>query len=391
MLTWEVEMARQEPVVQFHRDPLRFLDQAFPAAGDALWAPERQLYLADAAASRAVLTNEEGLYEEHSDFFFTRRGLFGPRSVQVEIGRSSRALLRAHLRAHAEELPDAVRRSLVPASEWPDAGNWLVYRHLAAALVRPDSPARLLRILDGVVERAVLAGARQRYSRLTRAVFRFRVMRELVRAVEERRARPGSPPADVLDVIVGAAGADVPAAELAEVFLSFLFAVAGSVGFVLGWSLYLLGTHPRTEAEPAWVVREALRLWPVAWNLGRRPARPHEIAGHAVTPEDDVVVCPYAVHRNPRHWDDPHSFRPERWGAGHDPQAFLPFGWGPHRCVAGTLSMELVEDILRIVGDGYQSTLTPHEDQPCIGPALAPPRFTLGLVPHGLSDQKERR
>lgn len=384
-------MPEREPAVQFHRDPLRFLDQEIPAAGDAFWLEEGQLCLADAAASRAVLTNDSGLYEDHSDFFHTRKGLFGPRSLQAEMGRESRALLREYLRAHAEELPDRVRRALVPVSEWPDAGNWLIYGHLGPALVAPDSPARLLRTLDEIVERAVLAGARERYSRLARALFRFRVNRELVRAVKERRARRPAEPADVLDVLVAAAGPDVPAAELAEVFLSFLFAVAGSVGFVLGWSFYLLGTHPRTGADPAWVVREALRLWPVAWFLSRRPAQPHEMAGHAVTPEDEVVVCPYAVHRNPKHWDEPNRFRPERWAETPDPQAFLPFGWGPHRCVAGTLSMQLVEDILRIVDDEYRITVTPHGTQPCLGPALAPPRFTLGLETATAVKPEERR
>ncbi len=346
---------KQEPAIQFHRDPLLFLDQAFPAAGDAVWLPMRQLLLAEPAAARAVLTNDKGLYEDHSDFFHTRRGVFGPRSVQEQMGRSSRDLLRAYLAAQADQLPERIQQTLVPVSEWPDAGNRLIYRHLSAALVAPDSPDPLRRTLAEVVERSVLAGARQRYSRLTRAVFRFRVMRELARAVKERRARSAGQPADLLDVVVRAAGSDVAAAELAEVFLSFLFAVAGSVGFVLGWSLYLMGTHSRTDAEPAWVVREALRLWPVAWLLGRRPARPHEIAGNAVTSEDEVVVCPYAVHRNPRYWDDPHSFQPERWATAPDQKAFIPFGWGPHRCVAASLSMQLVEDILRIIEDGYQS------------------------------------
>jgi cytochrome P450 len=384
-----MDRMEKREAAQFDRDPLLFMDQAFPAPGGAVWVPVGQLLLGDPAAARAVLTNDKGLYEDHSDFFHTRRGVFGPRSVQEEIGRSSRTLLRDYLAAHAGELPRAVREALAPASEWPDAGNRLVYRHLSGALVAPDSPDRLRRILDQVVERAVLAGARQRYSLLTRAVFRHRVMRELARAVKERRARSAGQPADVLDVIVGAAAPDVPAAELAEVFLSFLFAAAGSVGFVLGWSLYLLGTHPRAGTEPAWVVREALRLWPVAWLLGRRPAHPHEIAGNAVTPQDEVVVCPYAVHRDPRHWDDPHSFRPERWATGPDHQAFIPFGWGPHRCVAASLSMQLVEDILRIIDEGYQLTLTPRDTQPCIGPALAPPRFTLGLVPHRLLSQRK--
>lgn len=382
-------MAGRESAVQFHQDPLRFLDQELSASGDAFWLPGRQLCLAEPAAARAVLINDEGLYEDHSDFFHIRRGTFGPRSVQVQIGRSSRELLRAHLAARAGGLAELVRRELAADSEWPDAGNRLVYRHLAAALVAPDSPARLRRTVDEIVERAVLAGARERYSRLARAVFRFRVGRELARAVEHRRRRGAGQPADLLDVVVGAAGPGVPAADLAEVFLSCVFAVAGSIGFVLGWSVYLLGRYPHPDAEPAWVVREALRLWPVAWLLGSRPAKPHEVAGVAVSPQDEVVVCPYLVHRHPKHWDDPDSFRPERWATIQHPKAFIPFGWGSHKCPAAALSMELVEDVLRILVESYRLTLTPHDDRPCVGPALAPPRFTLGLQPHRPSHQEK--
>lgn len=373
-------MSGHESAEQFHRNPIHFLDQAFPAAGDAVWLPGRQLCLAEAAASRAVLNNEDGLYEDHSDFFHTRKGTFGPRSLQEEIGRGSRTLLRDHLHAHAAGLPEAVRRALVPASQWPDAGNWLTYRLFADALLAPGTSPRLLHKIDQVVERAVLSGARARYSRLTRAVFRFGVMRELSKEIQRRRARGAGEPSDVLDIIAGAAGPEMSASDLAEVFLSYLFACAGSVGFVLGWSLYLMGTHPQTDTEPAWVAREALRLWPVAWMLARRPARPHEIAGHAVTPEDEVVVCPYTVHRNAKYWDDPNSFRPERWASGPDQQAFIPFGYGPRRCVAAALSLQLVEDILRLLG-GYRMTFTSMDTQPGIGPALAPPRFTLGLEP----------
>ncbi len=382
-------MAERESTVQFHRDPLLFLDQGFPAAGDAMWLPGRQLCVADAVAGKAVLANAEGLYEDHSDFFHTRRGMFGPRSAQVEIDRAALALLHAHIVSHAGGLADAIQRALVPTSEWPDAGNRLLYRHLADALLAPGSPARLRQTVDAVVERAVLAGARERSSFLRRAVFRWRVHRELRRAVEQRRTRGASPPADVLDVVVGAAGPDTPAADLAEVFLSFVFAMAGSVGFVLGWSLYLLGTNPPTTAEPAWVVREALRLWPVAWMLGARPAKNHEVAGVAVTPEDQVVVCPYAVHRNPRHFDEPTRFRPERWADPQLAKVFIPFGWGPHKCPAGSLSMDLVEAVLKHILDGYTLSVTPRSTRPFVGPALAPPPFTLELVPHPLSNPQK--
>ncbi|HEV2854408.1 MAG TPA: cytochrome P450 [Thermoanaerobaculia bacterium] len=374
-------MFKRELDAAFHRDPAGYLDRAFPAAGDAFWLPGRQLCVAEPAAARAVLINGDGLYEEHADFFHTRRGVFGPRSAQIQIGRSARMLLRSYLRAHAGELEESVRR-LAPSSEWPDAGNRLLYQHLADALLSPDSPAPLRRTIDAVLERAVLAGARQRYSRLRRAVFRFQVERALVRAVEERRARSGGEPADLLDVVVQGAGPDALSSELAEVFLSFVFSIGGSVGFVLGWSVWLLGTNPRIDAPPAWIVLEALRLWPVAWMLGRQPTRAHEVAGVQVTPQDVVVVCPYLVHRHPRYWDDPESFRPERWAASPDLQAFIPFGWGPHTCVAGSLSIQLVEDVLKILLDGHELTVAPRDTRPSMGPALAPPRFTLGLHPH---------
>jgi cytochrome P450 len=370
-------MRGREAVIQFRRDPLLFLDQAFPASGDALWLPGRQLCIAEPEAARAVLSNDDGLYQEQSDFFHE----FGPRSVQARIGRSARTLLRAHLAARADDLAESVD-ALAPSSDWPDAGNWLIYRHLADVVLAPDSPVRLRRIVEDVVRRAVLAGARQRYSSLRRAVFRFRVSRELSLAIRHRRARGTAEPVDLLDVVLGAVESDVPPADLVQVFLSFVFAIAGSVGFVFGWSVYLLGTNPPTHAESAWVVRESLRLWPVAWMLERNPIRTHEVAGVRVTPEDSVVVCPYLVHRHPKHWPDPTSFRPERWSDNQDLKAFLPFGWGPHTCVAGSLSTQLVADLLKVLQDKYRMTLTTLDNRPCVGPALAPPRFTLGLAPH---------
>jgi cytochrome P450 len=204
----------------------------------------------------------------------------------------------------------------------------------------------------------------------------------LARAVEERKRRASTSPEDILDVVVQAAP-DHPAAELAEVFLSFLFALVGSVGFTLGWSVYLLGMTsrrpPRDSVRPQWIVREALRLWPIAWMLARRPAKPHSLLGVSVGPEDQVVACPYLVHRNPRYWAEPGEFRPERWRAMSTCDAFMPFGVGPHGCVAGSLSLTLVADVLTILLERYTFTVSTRDHRPHVGPALAPPRFTLKL------------
>lgn len=374
-------MSQGELIREFRRDPVGYLDRVFPEVGDVFPLPDGRICVAEPTLARGILVNEAGLYEEHSDFFHVRTGIYGPREAQAEIGRAGRALIRAYLEARSEGLAEEARSRLEPISEWPDAGNQLIYRHLVGAFVSPESSPELRRILDAVVERAVQAGARQRYSSLRRAFFRFRVLRALVGAVEQRQARKGREPRDLLDVVASAPGAPE---DLAEVFLSFLFATAGSIGFVLGWSIYLLGNNPAREMEPGWVVQEALRLWPIAWMLGRRPARPHELGAIAVTPRDSVVVCPYLVHRHPRYWSDPCSFHPERWAGGtSEVQAFMPFGAGPHRCIAGALSIQLAGDLLQALA-GYELKITVQDHRPCVGPALAPPRFTLALHRTGL-------
>jgi proteasome lid subunit RPN8/RPN11 len=373
-------LSKREPAVDFVTAPLEFLDTVFPAAGDAVWLPGRQLCLAEVNASKSVLANNEGLYEDHADFFHTRRGTLAPREAQQRISRAARQLLRTYMDTYAHELAETVKQALVPQSEWPDAGNWLMYQHLGNLLLAPGSPAPLRATVEQVVRRAVLAGARQRYSRFTRALFRFRVERQLSQAIEQRRKHGVEQPRDLLDVVVSESAPGTPALQLAEVFLSFIFSVAGSLGFVLGWSVYLWGSHPSPRTEPAWVVREALRLWPVAWLLVSRPAKPHQVAGFTVTPEDQVAVCTYAVQRDPRQWDEPARFLPERWNGAKGPQAFLPFGWGQHSCPAAVLSMELVEHVLRLMSDGYRLSVTPRAPRPHVTASLAPPRFTLNLA-----------
>lgn len=373
----------------FRTDPLRYFDHQLRTAGDAFWLPTSALCVAEPTAAKRVLANPDGLFEEHSDFFHTRRGAFGPRPVQVALGRSARALLSAHVAARAGDLPDTLGRELAGATRWPDAGNHFIYRHLEGALVTPEHRPRIGATVEQILERGVLAGARESRSRLSRAFFRRRVFRALIEEVERRVEELGKSgsetPRDLFDVLALAVGPGVSAADLAELYVPFLFAVAGSVGFTLGWAIYLLGTQPPTapadQVPPEWIVREALRLWPIAWQLARRPATTHEVAGVEVTPRHHVLVSPYVTHRHPAYWSEPDRFRPERWEDASAHRAFLPFGWGPHTCAAAALSLELVRDVVAVLLRDYRLSVTPGSGSPFTGPSLAPPPFELVLSP----------
>jgi len=370
---------------RFHQDPLDFLDREFPSSGGMVQTGAKEFCVGDPIAARAVLLNQGKLYEEDSDFFTTRIGLFGPRDAQLNIRRESRALLRQFLEGQGEEALISLVKANVPAvSEWPGTGNRLVYRHLRPLLLAPDSPPKLLRLLDDIVERVILKRSNLRRSVWQRRILQFRVTLLLSGAIEARQVGPQRPqPLDLLDVVARASAQGQGSAELAEVFMSFVLSIAGSIGFVLGWSIYLLGTHPGREVPPEWVVQEALRLWPVAWRLARRPAKDHQLSGVSVGAAHKIVACPYLVHRNPEYWSDPEEFRPERWAAAESWRnpAFIPFGYGPHQCVAADLSTQLISKMVAAITRENVLSVTSRGTRPVPAAALAPPPFCLTLRP----------
>src|SRR3979490_567868 len=82
---------------RFLQNPFDFLDREFPSSGGMVQTGARRFCVGDPVAARSVLLNEGKLYEEDSDFFTTRVGLFGPRDAQLNIRRESRLLLRNFL------------------------------------------------------------------------------------------------------------------------------------------------------------------------------------------------------------------------------------------------------------------------------------------------------
>ncbi|WP_405995187.1 cytochrome P450 [Streptomyces sp. NBC_00986] len=364
------------------RDTLSLLSAEFDGVHDVWRSAMGTVCVADPESARAVLGNRDAVVAEASDFYKTRHGDFGPRAAQIRIGRAARALIRRHLDARRAELPGLVAELLAPSAVWPDAGNLLVLRHMRDVLLHRDAPPQLHASVGQIVHRAVLAGARHRHSPPSRLLFRRRALNFLHTEIRDRQRQfhPARDARDLLDVVVDESEPGADPKDLAEVYLSFLFATVGSVGFALGWSVHLLGTHPDCQAaEPSWTVREALRLWPVAWLFARTPSHAQTLGGTEVTPRDLLAVCTYLVHRHPGYWERPDEFVPERWAGAVPDAAYLPFGYGPHTCAGATVTMRLLEDLVELITRDRQLAVTPDGTGPQVGPALAPPRFTAVL------------
>ncbi|WP_049928910.1 cytochrome P450 [Halopiger goleimassiliensis] len=112
-----------------------------------------------------------------------------------------------------------------------------------------------------------------------------------------------------------------------------------------------LGDLAYTEA----VVREALRLYPPATGVYREPTSDVVLGGYRVPAGTTLQLSVYGIQRDERWWNEPATFRPERWlasGTGTEdggwtleddsdrPEyAYFPFGGGPRHCLGMRFAM----------------------------------------------------
>lgn len=124
------------------------------------------------------------------------------------------------------------------------------------------------------------------------------------------------------------------------------------------------------------VVQESMRLYPPAWIVGREASRDTIVGGWHVPRGTQVLTPQCVVHRDARWFDDPDTFRPERWLGGELERsiprfAYFPFGGGPRVCIGNHFAM--MEAILMV------ATIAQHWDMENMmsGPMETQPAVTL--------------
>jgi beta-ring hydroxylase len=83
-----------------------------------------------------------------------------------------------------------------------------------------------------------------------------------------------------------------------------------------------------------------MRLYPQPPVLIRRAIEPVKLGGYDIAEGTDFFISVWNLHRNPRLWDKPEEFIPERFPVdGKAPDeytedfAYLPFGGGQRKCI----------------------------------------------------------
>ncbi|MEO3845730.1 MULTISPECIES: cytochrome P450 [unclassified Streptomyces] len=341
--------------------------------------------VADPETAVQVLRDNGRRYEEVTEFLRPRGGRLADPVTQVAVGRAARRVLRARL-AGRENLFAQVVAGLGEDSRWPHAGHVMVHDALADVLLHPDSSPRLRHLMARCVRRHdVLIRSSNPLARVPQHLLRARLNRAVAEEVRIRRradsatgALPAAPK-DLLEAVRTATPADTDALEIAGAYVQLFRTSVAPVAHVVAWAL-LLAAHAGVDlaaVRPDRAVREALRLWPVAWLLTRTVRLPHEVAGAAVAPGETVAVCVYLLHRNEDVWPEASRFRPDRWAHATARGAYLPFGAGPRACTGGSIALDVATALVAALSHGSRLVVHGGSARPRVQGIITPPDFRL--------------
>ena len=204
----------------------------------------------------------------------------------------------------------------------------------------------------------------------------FREAAESIRAMgEEIIARrretlaegEGEEARDMLALLLRAEenGVEMPPNQIRDEVLTFLIAGHETTALSLTYTWALLSWHPevreRVRKEAREVLggetprhehvreldytqrafREAIRLYPAAWAVFRSTEEEVRLGDYVVPAGASVILPQWSIHRDPRYFEDPETFDPDRWlrRKPQNVEAYFPFSSGPHACIGQGFSL----------------------------------------------------
>ena len=178
--------------------------------------------------------------------------------------------------------------------------------------------------------------------KMKRAIKRLDKAVDAILASRENNQLPDQAPIrDMLDVLLDP-DVETPLSkqQIRDEIATFIVAGHETVASALTWAWHLLVTNPaefeKLKADPTraqLVFDESLRLYPPAWVITRKTLSDVTVGDVLIPANSLVIVSPWLVHRNPKAWENPNAFIPDRFQAGAPQLGYIPFGAGARLCI----------------------------------------------------------
>jgi cytochrome P450 family 135 len=187
---------------------------------------------------------------------------------------------------------------------------------------------------------------------------------------------------DILSLLLGARdeeGEAMTDGELRDELVTLLLAGHETTATSVAWAIERLVRDPQRlarlvaeidegegEEYMTAVVNETLRVRPVVPIVVRMLEQDLRVGAHILPAGTRVGASIYLTNRNPRTYEAPREFRPERFlgsegGRAINTFSWIPFGGGIRRCIGASFAQLEMKLILRTVLGELEPTLPAHE------------------------------
>ncbi len=202
---------------------------------------------------------------------------------------------------------------------------------------------------------------------------------------------------DLLGLLIASGMTD---ALIRDQLLTLIIAGHDTSTALLAWALYALASHPEVQAQARdevdrvlgtgapdfaqvselryldQVIDETLRLYPPIHLGSRIAAQALEFQGYPIPAGQRVLYSIYLTQRDPRWWQNPTTFDPERFTPEQARQrpayTFLPFGGGARNCIGTAFAQVEAKVVLARILQKFELTFSGNEVRPRMGATLEP-------------------
>jgi cytochrome P450 len=106
------------------------------------------------------------------------------------------------------------------------------------------------------------------------------------------------------------------------------------------------------------IIEEAMRLFPPVFTIPRQLINDMDMKGYKLSKGSLVLTSIYAIHRNPRYWEAPEQFNPDRFSPENadkiEKGAYMPFGLGQRMCIGNQFALLEMISALAVLGRRYE-------------------------------------
>lgn len=229
-----------------------------------------------------------------------------------------------------------------------------------------------------------------------------KAMNDVVAALITQRRKSAEDRGDLLSMLLNSvdeASQGMTDQQIRDEIVTLFLAGHETTANALSWTWYLLAQHPEVEQKlheeldsvlhdrvptladlkqlpyTELVLQESMRLYPPVWNMSRQALTDVEIGGYVIPQGSEVNLNTYAMHHDPRWWEEPERFLPERFHPECQSKiprmAYLPFSTGPRVCIGNSFALMEARLILATIASRYRLRMAQGQASVQMEPLIA--------------------